>query len=117
MGAIILDTWRRQKLILEESLEKKENVSLLGFGQVLLKNVLSVVCSWSTYAKCLSIFSAPRKTIATLWRKFREGSAEIPINEVKQRLIWWRQKRQNQRYKFLDAHLITSALEGGVRNQ
>ena len=70
----------------------------------------------STYFEILDVVRNPKTWPRFVCRKWYGKLDDMSIEEIKERLKLWRNKRQNQDYNFVDFPLIVRALEGGHLN-
>eukprot|EP00949_MAST-11_sp_MAST-11-sp1_P002659 g2659.t1 len=119
MIGILLNAWRdeKKKIALEEERRKKQR------GNHPEERIMSKIahffapcCRVRTYSRACK---NPKQTSIRLWQGLRDivRPSNIPILEVKLRLVQWRQKKSNKDIPYLDFNLISSMLEGGIRNQ
>ncbi len=114
--SIILDVWHKEKARLEAIHAKQENIQLAGDLKDMVLQYVKTLVKPSTYFEILDVFRNPKTWPRFVWRKCCGKRDDMSIEEIKERLKLWRNKRQNQDYNFVDFALIVRALEGGHLN-
>ena len=114
--SIILDVWHKEKKRLETIHANKEDIRLTGDLKDMAMKYIKTIVSPSTYLQILDVFRNPKSWPKFVWKKCCGKREDMGLEEIKERLKLWRNKRQNQDYNFVDFPLIVKALEGGHLN-
>eukprot|EP00943_MAST-04B_sp_MAST-4B-sp1_P004244 g4244.t1 len=114
--SIILDVWHKEKERLEAIHAKSENIQLTGDLKEMALKYIKTMLKPSTYLQVLDLLRNPKTLPKFLWKKICGKREDMSIEEIKERLKLWRNKRQNSDYNFVDFPLIVRALEGGHLN-
>ena len=114
--SIILDVWHKEKKRLETIHANKEDIRLTGDLKEMAMKYIKTIVTPGTYLQILDVFRNPRSWPKFVWKKCCGKREDMGLEEIKERLKLWRNKRQNQDYNFVDFPLIVKALEGGHLN-
>ena len=96
--SIILDVWHKEKARLEAIHAKQENIQLAGDLKDMVLQYVKTLVKPSTYFEILDVFRNPKTWPRFVWRKCCGKRDDMSIDEIKERLKLWRNKRQNQDY-------------------
>ena len=111
--SIILDVWHKEEEVRDNPRKQGGHSPygrFKGYAMKYIKTIVSPVrtCRFWTFPDEILAKICLEKM---LWKR-----EDMGLEEIKERLKLWRNKRQNQDYNFVDFPLIVKALEGGHLN-
>jgi hypothetical protein len=114
--SIILDVWHKEKERLDREYAMQENIDIMhGWRRVLL-DYIKYFADPRTYSRCFRKLKQPKNLPGLCIREICGDLSSMDVDEVKERLKLWRNKRQNKDIVFVHFALILKALEGGLLN-